>query len=93
MIGPFQLIIQPKQSLSVLAKLGIKVFEMDEQWNQYSVPLVAQISCSSRTQSLFSSAEDACLPRENWLEADDTSIWVTSNALPTIIAEVIDATA
>lgn len=82
-----------KQSLAILAKLGIKVYEMDEQWNQYGAPLVAQICCLSRTQSLFSSAEDACLPGEHWLEANDTSTWVTSNALPTILTEEIDTAA
>jgi hypothetical protein len=84
---------EAKQSLAVLASLGIKVYEMDEQWSQYGVPLVAQISCSSRTQSLLSSAEDACVPGDSWLEADDTSTWVTSNILPTILTKEIDTTA
>lgn len=34
---------EAKQSLAVLASLGIKVFKMDEQWKQHGVPLVAQI--------------------------------------------------
>ena len=84
---------EAKQSLAVLAKLGIKVYEMDEQWNQYGVPLVAQIFCSTRTQSLFSSTEEACLPGEQWLDANDTSTWVTSNALPAIITKEINTAA
>ena len=80
-----------KESLAILAKLGIKVFEMDGKWQQHGAPLVAQIICSSKTQSLFSSAEGVCLPGENWLKPDDSITWVTSNSLPAIPIKEIDA--
>lgn len=82
-----------KQSLSTLARLGIKVCEMDKQWNQYGAPLIAQISSANRTQSLFCSVEDASFPGESWLEAGDASTWVTSNALPTSLTEEVDTSA
>jgi hypothetical protein len=84
---------EAKQSLATLAKLGVKVCEMDNQWNQYGAPLAAQINCTSHTQSLFSSAEGTCLPGENWLEANDKSTWVTSNAVPITLTKEIDTAA
>ena len=81
-----------KESLAILAKLGIKVFEMDGKWQRHGAPLVAQIICSSKTQSLFSSTEGVCLPGESWLKPIDSITWVTSNSLPAIPITEIDAT-
>ena len=81
-----------KRSLSTLCKLGIQVFQTDEQWNNYGVPLVAQICKGDIAYSLFSSEEKSSVPGEHWLATDATSLWVSSSILPPLSLITIETT-
>ncbi|KTD50487.1 hypothetical protein Lqui_1812 [Legionella quinlivanii] len=79
-----------KECLATLVKIGIKVFEINSQWDKYKVPLIAQISNSSSTYSLFCTSDLPSQPGENWLDANQSSIWVTSKLIPIILTKQID---
>jgi len=81
-----------KRSLSALSKLGIQVFQTDERWNNYGVPLVAQVCKDDIAFSLFSSEEKSSVPGEHWLATDDSSLWVSSNMLNPLSLTTIDTT-
>ncbi len=81
-----------KRSLSVLSKLGILFFQVDESWNDYGVPLIAQILKDNKSSSLFTSDDKSSIPGENWLETSDSSLWVSSNRISPRSLTYLDAT-
>lgn len=79
-----------KRSLTVLIKLGVKIFIISHSWVSYEVPLIAQIFSDSMVTSLFSSDEITSTPGENWLTTNDTSLWVSSKAIPFLASPQYD---
>ena len=82
-----------RNSLSVLAKLGVKTFELDDKWNSYSVPMALQVCNGSQAQTLFASNDVACVPGNRWLQSNASSVWVSTTAIEASPVSFIDTSA
>lgn len=83
---------ETKRSLATLAKLGIQVFQLEDLWDAYGVPMVVQVCSNNRAQTLFSCEENSSVPGERWLVTDDSSVWVSSCQLKPLSISEVDTT-
>lgn len=70
-----------KRDLATLGRLGVQVFEIDEQWGAYGVPMVIQINSGEYSQTLFSSDHSSSIPGNDWLKTDSSTVWVSSKVI------------
>lgn len=80
-----------KSSLANLATLGISIYEYDDLWDSFGVPLALQVRKADRTVSLFASEAGSLIPGEGWLMSSDSSVWVASESVDCLELDAVDS--
>jgi ATP-dependent helicase YprA (DUF1998 family) len=72
-----------KEELALLARFGIRIVQLTADQSISGVHAPVQIVDKEEgIVTLLSDSESSVIPRTDWLQAQDASIWVTSESLP-----------
>lgn len=78
-----------RRSLALLARFGVEVFQSDDRWRAYGVPVTVQIDGNGWCQTLFAPDELFMGPGERWLNSTAASVWISSDRVsPLIVTSV-----
>jgi hypothetical protein len=84
---------ESKQSLSFLAKAGVRIGQHKGSVMASGVPAIVQLSRGDTNETLFTTEQELAVPGERWLHTNETSIWVSSPAVSRFEAVPLDTAA
>lgn len=86
---PALLSAEQKETLALLARLGVELLELDAA-NLQAPHLTAQLSSQADVRSLYSSVNSVGIPGADWLQGHADVVWATSKLMPAIAGNSID---
>jgi DNA-directed RNA polymerase subunit RPC12/RpoP len=81
-----------RQSLSFLARLGVRIGQYGKEWCASDVTAVMQIYGNDTAFTLLSNCETAGVPGENWLISNASNIWVSTDQFKPLDLMPVDMT-
>lgn len=87
---PALLSVEQKETLALLARLGVELIELQAETSQ-APHLVVQLSSQAGVRSLYSSMSSVGVPGADWLQGHADVVWVTSKLMPAVTGNTIDS--
>lgn len=81
---------EAKRALSTYSALGVRIVELNGNWDMAGLPVAAQIVGPGKVHSLFATDDKSLAPGDRWLTTDAATVWASTEEVGVLGAAVVD---